>query len=207
MPKDNDTTDKDPACSNDDEKKHSQEEVVQSDEETIASLKESLEQSKQDYLLSLAELENARKRIQKEKHDSIKFAQESIITDFLTPLDNFENALGFAQNMNEEMKSWAQGFSMILEQFKDVLNQNNIHPFNSEGQVVNPHLHEVIEMESTTEMEPGIIIQEFTKGYKSGDRILRPARVKVSKAPAEENLDEQDQIKEDENLNKNKKEA
>lgn len=170
----------------------------------LDTVKQALEQSKKDYLLSLAELENTRKRVQKEKHESIKFAQENLITDFLTPMDNFENALGFAQNMSEEMKSWAQGFSMILEQFKDILNQHNVKAFSSEGQTFNPELHEVIEMESTSEVAPGTILKEFTKGYQCGDRVLRPARVKISKAPAEPQSGEEDEMNQ---LNENNSEA
>lgn len=181
-------------------------ERVVTEQERIEELEQALAQAKKDYLLTLADAENTRKRVQKEKHESIKFAQEGLIADFLTPLDNFENALGFAQNTSKEMQSWAQGFAMILEQFKDILSRHNIRPFSSEGGEFNPNLHEVIEIESTDEIPANTIIKEFTKGYKCGDRILRAARVKVAKAPKEEVLEELDQeIKE--NKEENKKEA
>ncbi len=175
-------------------------------EESVASLKKDLEKAKQDYLLTLADAENTRKRVQKEKYESIKFAQEGLISDFLTPMDNFENALGFAQNTSKEMQQWAQGFAMILDQFKDILNRHNVHPFSAQGELFNPHLHEVIEIESTSDTPPNTIIKEFTKGYKCGDRILRAARVKVTKSPKDEVSEDTDQNS-NEKLNENKKEA
>ena len=75
---------------------------------------------------------------------------------------------------------------MILTQFKDILASHKVIPFHSEGLKFDPHLHEVIEMEETEKHEEGTIIQEFVRGYKCGDRILRPARVKVAKAFAKD---------------------
>ena len=75
---------------------------------------------------------------------------------------------------------------MILSQFKEVLGNHSVIYFQSEGMHFDPHMHEVIEMEETEKHREGTVIQEFIRGYKCGDRILRPARVKVAKKPAEE---------------------
>jgi len=142
-----------------------------------------LEQEK--YFRALAEMENSRKRMQKEKHNITRFAVENTIHEFLAPLDNFENALNFAQQHSEDMQNWSKGFEMILTQFRDVLANHKIFPFPSEGCKFDPHLHEVIEIEETERYEEGVIIQEFVKGYKCGDKVLRPARVKIAKAVTE----------------------
>ena len=164
-------------------------------------LKQQIKEEKEKYLRSLADLENSRKRMQKDKYDSTRFAVENVIGEFLSPLDNFENALSFAHQASEETQTWAKGFEMILTQFKDVLSCHKITPYTSEGALFDPHLHEVLELEETNKHEDGLIIQEFVKGYKCGDRILRPARVKVAKAPKKE--DSEKESKEDNNQGDN----
>lgn len=147
----------------------------------LESMQKELKDHKDKYLRLLAEMENSRKRMQKEKHDTTRFAVENIITEILAPLDHFENALSFAHQTSEETQNWAKGFEMILTQFKDILASHKVTSFQSEGKQFDPHMHEVIEMEETEAHPDGTILQEFVKGYQCGDRILRPARVKVAK--------------------------
>jgi molecular chaperone GrpE len=135
------------------------------------------------YLRLLAELENTRKRMQKERQESVRFAIENAISEFLPIMDNFENALNFAKNTSKEVQNWASGFQMILTQFKDILHNHGIVAFHSEGNQFDPYLHEAVEIEETDEHEEGIIIKEFARGYKSQNRTIRPAKVKVTKKP------------------------
>lgn len=158
----------------------------QKEEETedlppIKTPDDELKECKDKYLRLLAETENARKRMYKEKQDSVRYAVDNVFSDILTPLDNLENALSAAQNMTGEVKQWAMGFQMILTQFKDVLSQNGVTSFSSEGKAFDPHLHEAVEAEETDHVPEGTILREFIRGYKSKDNILRPARVKVAK--------------------------
>lgn len=146
------------------------------------SLKKELAECKDKYLRTLAESENARKRLQKEKQELIQYALQGAIVDFLNPIDHMENALNFTQQMSDEVKHWAIGFQMILNQFKDVLSSNGVMPYVSEGRPFDPHFHEAVENIATTDFPPGIVIEESLKGYKMGDKVIRPARVKVSKA-------------------------
>ena len=168
----------------------------------MESLKKQIKEEKNKYLLSLADLENSRKRLQREKQDTIRFAVENIIKEFLSPLDNFENALSFIHQASKETQNWAKGFEMILAQFKEILNHHKVTPFPSEGHLFDPHLHEVLEIEETEKYEDGRIIQEFLKGYKCGERVLRPARVKVAKAFAK-NDEEKDLNKKEINHGEN----
>lgn len=154
-----------------------------------------VEDWKDKYLRALAEMENMRKRVQKEKQEMARFGIENAIGEFLPAIDNFENALRFAENAAGEVKTWAIGFEMILSQFKEVLYNNGIVAFHSEGNTFDPQYHEAVEIVETLEHPDGIVIHEFTKGYKSAHRTIRPARVKVAKhpqtnhsAPAEETL-------------------
>ena len=152
------------------------------------ALKQQVKEEQEKYLRSLADMENSRKRMQKEKQESTRFAVENVIGEFLSPLDNLENALSFVHQASEETQTWAKGFEMILTQFKDILSAHKVTPYSSEGVIFDPHLHEVLELEETDKHEDGMILQEFVKGYKCGSRILRPARVKVAKAPKQEQI-------------------
>lgn len=152
----------------------------------LEALRKELAETKDKYLRVLAESENARKRLQKEKQEMVQYAIQSLVAEFLTPIDHMENALGFAQQMSDEVKHWAVGFQMILSQFKDVLTINGVASFPSEGMHFDPHRHEAVETVETTKVPPGTVVEECLKGYTMGDKIIRPARVKVSKAPADE---------------------
>lgn len=140
------------------------------------------------YLRLLAESENARKRMQKERSELTKYAVENVLVEFLHPLDNFQNALAFAESMSDEVKNWAIGFEMILSQLRQVLANHGVQEYETVGKHFDPHLHEAVEMVETDEYEPGVVVEECLRGYKIGERPIRVARVKVAKA-VEENLE------------------
>lgn len=150
--------------------------------EEFEGLKNQAEEYKDKYLRVLADMENTRKRMQKERLEYTQYAIGDTIADFLQPLDNFENALGFAGEYSEELKNWALGFQMILTQFKDALANQGVIPIVTKGESFDPHLHEAIEMIETDEAPEGTIMEECMRGYKMGERTLRPARVKVAKS-------------------------
>lgn len=147
------------------------------------SVEEELQEYKDKYLRLLADLDNTRKRMQKERQDATRYALDNFVVEMLSPMDNLENALKHTQNLSDEMRNWAQGFSMILSQFKDVLSDHGIVPLTSEGKAFDPQLHYAIETEETTEAEPGTVLKEFVKGYRNGERTVRHSRVKVAVAP------------------------
>ncbi|MCH9612099.1 MAG: Protein GrpE [Chlamydiia bacterium] len=155
-------------------------------------LQKELTDYKDKYQRTLAEMENMRKRLINEKQDMINFAVENIIADFIQPLDNFENALGFTDQMSDDTKAWAQGFQMILSQFKDILNDNGITTFHSMGKQFDHHKHDAVETEERDDVEPGTITKELTKGYMRHDRVLRHARVVVAKSSKDSSTDEED---------------
>lgn len=160
-------------------------------DEDLRNLKKEAIEYKDKYLRLLADADNARKRMQKEKQELTRYAIENVIVDFLPPLDNLENALKFAQEMSEEVRNWAFGFQMILTQFKDILAKNGVVSIDSLDMLFDPHLHEAIEMVETEDKPSGFIVEESIKGYKMADRVIRPARVKVAKG---KNLDNEAQI-------------
>lgn len=159
------------------------EEDKKSECDPLTALGEELKECQDKYLRLLAESENSRKRMHKERQELTKFAIEKVLLEFLHPLDSFEKALKFAESMSGEVRNWAIGFEMILTQFKQILNEHGASEYDSVGKHFDPHFHEAIEVQETNEFEPGIIIQEFVRGYRIGDRALRVARVKVAKSP------------------------
>jgi len=162
------------------------------EEEKVEEIQKEEEDFRDKYFRLLAEMENSRKRLQKEKHEMSRFAMENVIAEILMPIDTLENALGFTEQMSEDVKNWAKGFEMILSQFKEVLSNHNIVSFHSKGEFFDPHKLEAVEIEETDEYEEGTILKEFLKGYKSGDRVLRAARVKVAKPPIKKELEEEE---------------
>jgi molecular chaperone GrpE len=161
-----------------------QEEEIEKLEETIND-QPAEENFKDKYFRLLAESENMRKRMQKEKQEMIRFGIDNAIAEFLPTIDNFEQALRFADQAEGAVKNWAVGFQMILSQFKEVLHNHGITAFHSEGNSFDPAYHEAVEIVETQEYPEGVVLQEFTKGYKSPTRVIRPARVKVAKTPVE----------------------
>lgn len=156
-------------------------EVIEENMAEIEKLRQEASEFKNKYLHTLADTENARKRLQKERDEIIHYTRRDLLLDFLSPIDHMENALKYTDEASNEVKHWAAGFKMILNQFKDVLVNSGIRPIDSKGKPFDPHFHEAIEMVETTEHPPGIVVEENIRGYTIGEKVLRPARVKVSK--------------------------
>jgi len=175
-----------------------QEEVVPQEEEIVEQLRKEAQDFKDKYLRSLAELENSRKRLAREKIESQSYAIQNVILDLLPPLDHFEQALAHAENAETTISGWAKGFEMILQQLKQVLSDHGVTPFDSVGELFDPHLHEAVETETRDDIPEGTVTFEFHKGYKLGSRIIRAARVRVATKAKENNgpQEQNEQIKE-----------
>jgi molecular chaperone GrpE len=154
-----------------------------SEETVVKTPEEELQEYKGKYLMLLADVDNTRKRMQKERQEMAKFTVENLLLEILEPIDNLENALQFTGQMSEETRNWAYGFNMILGQFKEVLSNHGISSLQSEGKKFDPELHYAIETEETSAQPPGTVLKEFVKGYRSKERTIRHARVRVSVAP------------------------
>ncbi|MDF2549686.1 MAG: grpE [Chlamydiales bacterium] len=158
----------------------------ESSSEELSKLQDEVQSYKDKYLRSLAESENARKRLQKENEDLTAYAVKDLVLEFLQPIDYFKNALKYAGDATDEIKNWAKGFEMILTQLEQVLESRGITAYCSLGKTFDPNLHEAVEMIETEDQKPGTILKQYVEGYrleKGGKTtILRPARVQVAKA-------------------------
>lgn len=158
--------------------------IQEIEREHIDRLGKELSEYKDKYYRALAELENTKKRMQTEKHEMIAFAVKDLLVDFLAPLDQLENALTYTDNLSDELQNWAQGFKMILGQFKEVLANQGIIAFDSVDKSFDPHYHEAVDTQRVDHVAENTVLSERAKGYKMGDKVIRPAQVIVSKAVA-----------------------
>jgi molecular chaperone GrpE len=137
---------------------------------------------KDTVLRKQAEFENYRRRTEKERSEIFKRGQKEVLIEMLSVLDNFERAmLSVAHTADED--ALKLGFELIYKQFKDILAKLGVESVESVGKTFDPHLHEAVTIEQTSEHEANTIIAEFQKGYKLGDQLLRPAQVKVAATP------------------------
>jgi len=135
----------------------------------------------QDKLLRAhAEFENARKRMEKDKADYAKFANESFMLDFLPIVDNLEIAEKHIKEA-KDFKAVREGVDMIQIQIQQFLKDIGIERIKTAGQKFDPNLHEAIETEESKDKEDGLIVAELKPGYKFNGRLLRPASVKIVK--------------------------
>jgi molecular chaperone GrpE len=130
-----------------------------------------------------AEFENYRRRIEREKSESYARARGEVLLELLPVVDNFERALSSLEKSESDAAGLRHGIELIHKQFKDALTKFGLEPVESVGQVFDPHLHEAVTIEPTDEHEENTIIEEFQRGYKLGEKLLRPAKVKVAASP------------------------
>ncbi|MCA9406410.1 MAG: nucleotide exchange factor GrpE [Candidatus Omnitrophica bacterium] len=137
---------------------------------------------KDKYVRLYAEFDNARKRMEREKIEFIKYANEELIVEFLNILDDLERAVQAAQEKKEDHAAFLKGVEMVMANIHSMLKKNGVAPMESKGKQFDHNCHEILMQEETAEYEDGIIIEEFQKGYYLGDRVVRTAKVKVAKA-------------------------
>jgi len=126
-----------------------------------------------------AEFENARRRAAKEQQDFRDFATVDAIKSLLPVIDSFERAL----QTKSEPGDFRSGVELIYKQLQDVLTKLGVRPIAAKGEQFNPHVHEAIEMVETPDAADHEVLEEWQRGYKFKDRLLRPAMVKVAKNP------------------------
>ncbi len=138
-----------------------------------------------------ADYDNARKRLEREREEFIRFAQFRIIQDFLAILDDFERAHSSARS-SRDIEKLIEGLEMIGKDLYNLLRKYGVEEIEAEGKAFNPDLHEALLQEERKDVPENTVIAVLQKGYKLHDKVLRPARVKVSRYPVEEEKSESD---------------
>ena len=155
--------------------------------EEAPSLEAQLADSKDRYLRLLAEFDNYKKRVLKERSELLKYQGENIVFDLLEVLDNLERA---QQHLEADVDKLREGFELIYRRFVDILQKWDIRGESAKGQPFDPQLQQAISTVAVAGVEPNTVFEEFKKAYFYKDKLLRPAQVIVATAleqPAEDN--------------------
>ena len=142
----------------------------------IAALKDQLLRTRSDF-------ENSRKRLIREKEESLRYANQAILSDFLPLLDHLELGLQAASSATDAA-SVVTGVKLIQTQFERFLSEHGVTPIDAVGKPFDPNLHEALGQEPAPGKAEGTVLHQRRRGYKIGDRLLRPASV-ITAAPGQ----------------------
>ena len=172
---------------NNDSQENTDTEETSEDENTEEdSLKKEIETLKEEKIRLLAEMENLRKRFEREKVETIKFGSINLARDILSPGDNLERALDALpedENHPESIKNLIDGLKMVLKEYKSTLEKHGVKKIETLNQKFDHNFHQAMMEVENNEVEEGTVVQEVQSGYTMHDRLLRAAMVGVSKKP------------------------
>ncbi len=162
----------------------------------IEQLRAELEAAKEEaqshhdrYLRDAAETENYRKRVTREKHDAIRYANESLVRDLLPVIDDLERAAQHARS-DGGPQSLLDGIELVLKGCLEALQKHGVTRITAKGEPFDPEKHEAYAQVETDEYEANTVVDEVHHGYYLADRLLRPSMVSVSKVPTLKEKDE-----------------
>jgi molecular chaperone GrpE len=148
--------------------------------EQLGQLKTELDKYKDIALRSVADLDNYRKRMAREKDDAIRYANASFLERLIPILDNFDLGLQAAK-VGGSQSAVIDGMTMVFKQLQEFLASCGVETIDATGEHFDPNVHEAIAQEENAEVEEGVVIRQLRKGYRLKDRLIRPANVVVSK--------------------------
>jgi molecular chaperone GrpE len=155
-------------------------------EDRAAALAVERDEMKDRMLRVAAEFENWKKRARKEQTDAVASARESVLRDMLEIVDNLERAAGAQAKSGDGVVDGAavmKGVSLVLRLFQQKLERYEVKPFEVTGQPFDPRVHEAVSRIESADVPSGAVAAELQKGYRVGERLLRPALVSVSTGP------------------------
>lgn len=147
--------------------------------QALAAQTEECEQLKDQVLRVRAEFDNYRKRMLREMDQVRQSASSNLIKNLLPALDNLERALAHAS----EDDGLAEGVRMVHKQFQEVLSNEGLEPIPARGELFDPNVHDALAAVPSEDIAQGTVVEEYERGYKLRDVVLRPARVVVSSGP------------------------
>ena len=163
--------------------------VVEEEENKEPSLEEQVAEWRERAIRSAADLENFRKRMEREKGEARRYANQSLLEELLPVLDNFHMGLDAASADAESMIF--RGMEMVKKQLDDFLSGQGVEEVSAEGEMFDPAVHEAVSQEDCEVSPEGSVLRVVRRGFKMGERLLRPANVVVSRAPQAEEPSEE----------------
>ena len=162
---------------------------------------------KEEKIRLLAEMENLRKRFEREKVETIKFGSINFARDILSPGDNLERALDALpddENHSESIKNLIDGLKMVLKEYKSALEKHGVKKIETLNQKFDHNFHQAMMEVENNDVEEGTVVQEVQSGYTMHDRLLRAAMVGVSKKTATKTEDTKEEKNNDADENESK---
>lgn len=159
-------------------------------EEKLKSAEQEAKENYDRFLRVSAEFENYKKRSAREMADFKKFANESLIKELLSVVDNLERAINSSANDEYVNSSVVEGVNMTLKEILKIFEKYSVKPIESLGKTFDPNFHQAISQEETEEHPENTVLKEFNKGYLMHERLIRPSLVVVSKAKVKSGNDD-----------------
>ena len=192
---------------NDSQENTDTEEITEDENTEEDSLEKEIETLKEEKIRLLAEMENLRKRFEREKVETIKFGSINLARDILSPGDNLERALDALpedENHSESIKNLIDGLKMVLKEYKSSLEKHGVKKIETLNQKFDHNFHQAMMEVENNDVEEGTVVQEVQSGYTMHDRLLRAAMVGVSKKTATKTEDTKEEKNNDADENESK---
>lgn len=154
-------------------------EAEKTEEKSEEKIEEKADDGNEKYVRLMAEFQNYKKRVAKEKNDIREYATEKLVMELLPVLDNFERAL--AASAEDDPAGYAKGMELIFTQMVTELQKSGLAEVEAEGQDFDPTKHNAVMTEENEELESGKVSKVLQKGYALNDKVIRPSMVAVTK--------------------------
>ncbi len=174
------------------QERQEQKKMVTLTQEEYNKLKQEAEQSKEykEKILRLqADFDNFRKRLEREKQEFMRYANETLVVELLNIVDDLERTVELAQEKHEDFSAFLKGVEMILAHLYDLLKKYGLTTIEARGNIFDPNYHEALLKIETNEYPENTIVEELQKGYMLNERVIRTAKVKVSKKSPQSTVD------------------
>jgi molecular chaperone GrpE len=157
-------------------------------DEAIAVAQKERDTYKEQFLRAVADFDNYRKRVERERRELSEYAATDVLHELLPIVDNFERALsasapGATADKQVDIESFRRGVELIHKQMLELLRKRGVTRIEALGADFDPNVHQAVIHEPSEQHREGEVMEELQRGYKLGDRLLRPAMVKVAKRP------------------------
>jgi molecular chaperone GrpE len=159
----------------------SQEKLITIKESEQKKLIEEAAKYKDQYIRLYAEFENARKRMEREKLEFFKYANEELMLEFLNILDDLERSMDAAKANHQDYTAFLKGIELVMSHLYEMLKKNGVKPIEAKGKIFDPHCQEALMQEVNSDVEENTVLEVLQKGYLLGDKVVRTAKVKVAK--------------------------
>jgi molecular chaperone GrpE len=145
----------------------------------VVELEAEVQQTKDRWLRALADLENYKKRTKREVDEASLAAVQKLLPAFLPTMDNLERALEVS-GPGASVDQLVRGIQMVRDEFMSALRKHGIEPVPSVGVPFDPTIHDALQQIDSPDHAPGVVVREFERGYRLGERLIRPARVIIA---------------------------